>query len=135
MDIISLAREIGKEIQQDERFMNMRVAQQSADEDKELQDLIGQFNLKRIAIDTEQQNSPADPAKLQTLNRELRGVYDQVMQNPRMAAYNAAREELDALMRRVNSIISQSAEGENPETADYEESSCGGNCSSCAGCH
>ena len=63
-----------------------------------------------------------------------RQVYTHVMANDNMAAYNVAREEMDALLRRVNAIINQSAEGEDPETTDYAES-CGGNCASCGGCH
>ncbi|WP_457945140.1 YlbF family regulator [Caproiciproducens sp. LBM24188] len=135
MDIISLAREIGKEIQKDERYLKMRVAQQNADEDQQLQQMIGEFNLKRIAINTESQNANADPEKIQTLNQELRAVYEQIMKNPRMTAYNEAKKDFDTLLKRVNAIISLSAEGEDPETADYEEHSCGGNCSSCSGCH
>ncbi len=135
MDIIELSREFGKEIQKDQRFLNMRIAQQNADEDTELQDVIGQFNLKRIAIDTESHNEEADPQRLQVLNQELRAIYDDAMGRPNMIAYNAAREEFDALLKRVNAIISLSADGEDPETADYEESACTGSCSSCAGCH
>ena len=52
-----------------------------------------------------------------------------------MTAYNEAREALDAVLKRVNAIIALSAEGDDPETADLTEDSCGGSCSSCAGCH
>lgn len=135
MDIISLARELGKEIQQDERYLNMQIAQQNSDADQELQNMIGEFNLKRMAINNEAQKEEQDQTKMQALNQELRGVYNQIMQNSNMSAYNKAKEELDALLKRVNAIISLSAEGEDPQTADYEESSCGGNCSSCGGCH
>ncbi len=135
MDIISLAREIGKELQKDERYLNMQIAQQNTDGDQELQNLIGEFNLKRMAINSEAQKEPQDQEKMQALNQELRAVYAQIMQNSNMAAYNKAKDELDALLKRVNAIITQSAEGTDPETADYEESSCGGNCSSCGGCH
>ena len=135
MDIISLAREIGKEIQKNEHFLKMQLAQQNADGDKELQDLIGQFNLKRIAINNEPQDGSGNPERVQTLNQELRALYEQIMKNPQMAAYNKEKEEFDKLYKRVNAIISLSADGEDPETADYEESSCGGNCGSCSGCH
>lgn len=135
MDIISLAREIGKELQKDERYLNMQLAQQNTDNDQELQNLIGEFNLKRMAINNEAQKELQDQEKMQALNQELRAVYAQIMQNPNMIAYNKAKDELDALLKRVSAIITQSAEGADPETADYEESSCGGNCSSCGGCH
>ncbi|MDF1495740.1 MULTISPECIES: YlbF family regulator [unclassified Caproiciproducens] len=135
MDIISLAREIGKEIQKDERYLNMQLAKQNSDDDQQLQDLIGEFNLKRMAINNEAQKPEQDSDKMQVLNQELRHVYAQIMQNPNMTAYNRAKEEMDALLQRVSAIIGQSADGEDPETTDYVESSCGGNCSSCGGCH
>jgi hypothetical protein len=47
-NIIEQARAIGKAIQKDERYLKTQLALQAADEDKELQDLIGQYNLKRM---------------------------------------------------------------------------------------
>ncbi|MBE6829710.1 MAG: YlbF family regulator [Ruminococcaceae bacterium] len=135
MDIISLAREIGKEIQKDSRYLNMQLAKQNSDDDQQLQDLIGEFNLKRMAINNEAQKPEQDSDKMQVLNQELRHIYAQIMQSPNMTAYNKAKEEMDALLQRVSAIIGQSADGEDPETTDYVESSCGGNCSSCGGCH
>ena len=135
MDIISLAREIGKELQKDDRYLNMQLAKQNSDDDQQLQDLIGEFNLKRMAINNETQKEEQDQDKMQALNQELRHVYAQIMQNQNMTAYNSAKEELDVLLKRVSAIIGQSADGEDPETTDLEESSCGGECASCGGCH
>ncbi|NLJ31264.1 MAG: YlbF family regulator [Clostridiales bacterium] len=135
MDMISLAREIGKELQKDERYLNMQTAKKNSDEDTGLQNLIGEFNLKRMAINHEAQSESPDSEKIQALNQELRGVYTQIMQNANMIAYNQAKDELDALLKRVSAIIGQSADGEDPETTDLEESSCGGDCSACGGCH
>lgn len=47
--ILDLARELGYSIQQDERFIRTQLAQAAADEDEELQGLIGEFNHKRAA--------------------------------------------------------------------------------------
>ena len=135
MDIINSAREIGKELQKDERYLKMRIALQAADEDEKLQDLIGNYNLKRMSLQNELQKPERDEDKVKAFQQELNGLYASVMKNPSMAAYNEAKKDFDLLMRRVNAILSQSAEGGNPETADYTEPACGGNCASCAGCH
>ena len=135
MDIIALAREIGKAIQEDERYLALQVAQQNSDADEGLQNAIGEFNLKRMAINNEASKENRDEEKLQRFNTELREVYMQIMQNPNMIAYNHAKESMDALLKRVNAIITLSAQGEDPETADLTEESCGGSCASCAGCH
>lgn len=136
MDIIEQTRTLAKAIQQDDRYIRMRVAVQNADEDKSLQDLIGQYNLKRMSIQNEVQKPDHDDDKLKAFQQELNAVYDTIMKNPNMDAYNKARDEFGKLMRRVNAILEQSANGADPETADYEESSsCTGNCASCGGCH
>ena len=135
MDIIELSREIGRQLQQDERYLAMHKASEACDGDLELQNLIGEFNLKRMAINNESNQETPDEAKLQELNNDLRLIYTQVMQNENMQNYNAAKQELDALLNRVSAIISQCADGADPDTADYEESSCGGDCGSCGGCH
>ncbi len=134
MDIIEMTRELGKAIQKDDRYLNMQLATQNCEDDQQLQDLIGEFNLKRLAINNETSGEDADEEKLRALNEELRHVYAQIMQNPNMTAYNMAREEMDGLMNRVTAIITKSVEGEDPETADYE-ASCTGSCATCGGCH
>ncbi len=134
MDMIKLAREIGKEIQQDEAYIKMRLAQQVSEEDEGLQNLVGEFNLKRMAINNEASKVDRDDEKLQELNKEMRHIYAEIMQNENMANYNQAKQEFDAKLQRVLAIISNSAEGEDPETTDYTPG-CTGSCSSCSGCH
>lgn len=135
MDMIALAREIGKEIQKDESYLKLRLAQQQSDEDQELQEAIGEFNLKRMAINNEAQKEDRSEETLKRLNQEFREVYAKIMQNENMRHYNDAKTELDAKVQRITAIITMSAEGEDPETCDYDAASCGGNCASCAGCH
>ena len=136
MDIIELARDLGKKIQEDDRFIAMHVASQQCDADEALQNMIGEFNLKRMAINNEAQKEDRSEETLRTLNDELRAVYAEIMQNPNMAAYNNAKNELDALVQRVTPVITRSADGEDPDTCDCDSCGCGGNCSSCGGgCH
>ena len=121
MDAIAMARELGKAIQQDERFIRLMAQQQVSDGDKELQELIGQFNLKRIDLNAE-------------LNNEVREIYDRIMANANMAAYNAAKNELDELVEYVMQILRGSINGEDPEQIQLQ-SGCTGSCSTCAGCN
>ena len=135
MDMIELARELGREIQKDQRFLDVQVARQQSDEDEGLQKAIGEFNLKRMTINNEAQKPERDEEKLQKLNDELRTVYAEIMQNGNMTGYNTAKSELDALVQRVTAIVTLCADGENPDTCDYDAASCGGDCGSCGGCH
>ncbi len=134
MDMIQMARELGKALQQDQAYLNMQLARQASDEDESLQEMIGEFNLKRMAINNEAQKEDRNEETLKRLNEEFRAVYAKIMQNENMIRYNEAKTQLDTTVSHLTAIITMSAEGEDPETCDYE-AACSGNCASCAGCH
>lgn len=134
MDIIEKARELGKLIQQEETYIKLHEAQEKADADTELQDLIGEFNLKRISINNEASKAEKDQEKMQALNQEMRAVYAKIMQNENMIAYNEAKEKFDVIVNRVTAIVNNSINGEDPETTDFS-AGCAGSCSTCGGCH
>lgn len=135
MDIISLARELGAKIQAEECYAKFQATQKANDEDVALQEKIGEFNLKRMAINNEAQKADRSEQRLSELNLELRECYNEIMSNETMMAYEAANAELDALMQRILAIISKSGQGEDPETCDFDADACGGDCGSCGGCH
>ena len=133
MDVITLARELGRAIQKEESYIKLHEVQALADADAELQQLIGEFNLKRLAINEEASKQDRDQEKLTRLNREMREVYSNIMSNENMIAYNEAKIEFEKVSNRVTAIVQQSIDGVDPEIADYTES-CSGSCSTCGGC-
>ena len=133
-DIIKMTRELGHAIQEEAFYKNMQTAKNNADADEELQAMITEFNIKRVAINSEACKSDRDEEKLRTLNEEMRNVYSRIMSNERMAAYNNAKQDFDHALQRIVAIITQSADGEDPDTTDYTES-CTHDCSTCGGCH
>lgn len=135
MDVIKLARQLGKAIQDDEKYLNFKIATQNNDEDKLLQDLIKEFNLKKISIDNEVSKEEQDEEKIKKLNDEMKNCYEEIMENENMKNYKLSKIEFDNLMKLISTIILQSANGQDPEKIDLVESSCGGSCTSCKGCH
>ena len=134
MDIIEKARELGKLIQQEESYIALQKAQADADADMDLQNLFGDFNMKRMSINNEASKKDKDSDKLALLNSQMREDYSKIMSNKNMIAYNEAKDAFDMVANRVLAIVQQSAEGADPETADYSTSSCSGSCSTCGGC-
>lgn len=134
MDIIEKARELGKLIQQEESYIALQKAQADADADMDLQNLIGDFNMKRMSINNEASKKDKDSDKLALLNSQMREDYSKIMSNKNMIAYNEAKDAFDMVANRVLAIVQQSAEGADPETADYSTSSCSGSCSTCGSC-
>lgn len=133
MTVLECARQLGAAIQEDETYIQYQMARQANDEDQALQDKIGEFNLLRMSLVNEQGKDNVDKGKIEQLNEQMQQVYADIMQNPNMVAYNAAKDEMDRLLARVNSILGLCVNGEDPATC--EPSDCTGSCASCGGCH
>ena len=133
--LILKARELGQAVQESELYLNMQQKSALVDTDAGLQDLIGKFNLVKINLNNQLQAGEKDQAEVERIQGELRELYAQIMDNPNMIAFNAAKQEIDGAMTKVNMILSHAVNGEDPMTMDVDASGCGGSCSSCAGCH
>lgn len=133
MDIIAITRELGKAIQQDERYMKYQMAVQACDEDKELQDMIGEFNLKKMALNRILNSPDEDKSDMKLLDEQVREIYNNIMAHPSMVNFNEQKNAFDEIMKAVSTIITKSAAGDDPDTID--PSACSGDCSSCGGCH
>ncbi len=135
MEILEITRELGKAIQADETYKKFAIAKKNNDDDRELQDLIGEFNLIRLNVSNAMTDPNKDEEKIKKLNGELQECYKKVMANESMIAYNEAKTALDAIISKVNLLISMCVDGADPETVEIPDSSCTGSCSTCGGCH
>ncbi len=137
MEILELARKLGAAIQQDERFERYMSARRDNDGDEELQKMIGEFNLIRMALDKAMSGEEQDDEKIMKCNNDMRELYGRIMLNPTMQAYNSAKSEMDALLQDIDSVLEQCASGADPETVEplHEHEGCTGHCDSCGGCH
>ena len=134
MGIIEATRNLGMEIQKDERFIRFVKAKFANDNDETLQNQIGEFNTIRMNLDREMNAETQDENKIKELNEKLREIYTAVMSSKTMLEYNTAKAEVDAMLNDINSIIIQCVEGEDPMTAE-PHTACTGSCSTCGGCH
>ncbi len=135
LDVITLTRELGKKIQQEEVYLKYQIAKQNADNDEALQKIINEFSDKRTQLsdETEKPEEERNNERIQQISREMRRCYGEIMSNQSMINYNEAKEAYDVIMNRISAIIQKSFEGEDPETADYSPS-CSGSCATCGGC-
>ena len=76
-----------------------------------------------------------DDDKIAELDEVIKTSYKSIMDNPKMKVYQAAKEGLDELLNQINTIISMSANGMDPDQINLDLASCTGNCSTCGGCH
>ena len=133
MDIMEQTRALCRELQSDGRYVRCRASQRAVDDNVELQNLVGEFNLQRLALNNEISKDDADAAKVGELNTAIRELYTKIMNFDCMTEYNQAKGELDELIADISSVIAQCADGADPDTVE-PASGCGGSCDSCAGC-
>ena len=116
MDAIKAARELGKAIQADERYVRYNEAMKANDADMELQELIGEFNLARqnVALEMSKSKEEQNKEKLDTQNKEMQRLYTLVMQNEHMADFTMAKADMDKLLHEINGIIALCCDGERP---------------------
>ena len=113
MDIIEMARDLGRALQADEKYQRYVNATLENDKDQVLQDLIGKFNTLRVDINREISKSEKDQEKIARLDSEFKTTYRLIMERPGMMV--------------------GSANGQDPDNIQ-QSTGCTGSCSSCSGC-
>ncbi|MCM1329500.1 MAG: YlbF family regulator [Ruminococcus sp.] len=134
MNVIDKARELGKMIQEDERYAAYCKAKEANDGDEKLQQMIGEFQNKRMELNVEMSKDDRSAERLTALDNEIKSLYGEIMANENMNAYNEAKNAMDDMLSRINMVITYSANGEDPMTCPTEQQSCSGSCSTCGGC-
>ena len=138
MDIIAKARELGAMLQQDERYIKLMEAQKVNEADDALNELIARIQLVQMSFQQEAGKEDRNEQKLEAYDKEFGQIYTQIMSNPNMQAYEAARGEIDKLMQYITGIFALCLQGEDPATCEpkeeHDHSNCSGECSACSGC-
>lgn len=135
MDIIEMARELGKKLQEQETYLSLRTAQQAVEDDEGLQNRISEFNLQRAALGQEATKERRDQEKINALDQKVRDLYDELMEDPKLMAYNDAQDEFNEDYGFLMHILQMSAAGTDPMTVTKESmEQCGGECGDCGSC-
>ena len=130
-DAITMFKEAAAQLQREEAYLALEGTRKKNDEDEALQQLIGDFNLARIDL-----NSELSKSAVNELNVKVNQLYNDIMANESMAAYNEAKAELESVMNYVNAIINTAVNGGDPLTVEEpQQGGCSGSCASCSGCH
>ncbi len=133
MSLEKLTRELGKAIQQDERYLAMQKAIEANEKDTALNELMSKIQLIQVSYQHEASKEEPNEDKMKAYDEEFRSVYTEIMMNPNMQAYEKARQDIDELMNYLTGILAMCVNGDDPDTCDPKAHSCGGDCGSC-GC-
>ena len=135
MDVIELFKQAAVAMQSDIRYLELDAARAAVDEDKELQDLIGKFNLLRMEQNEAIFADQRDEKRIQELEQESTQLYRAVMNHPKMTKFDEAKANSDKMLNHIYAIINTAINGGDPTLVQEPQGGCSGSCSSCSGCH
>ncbi|MDR1002174.1 MAG: YlbF family regulator [Oscillospiraceae bacterium] len=136
MELMELARELGKAIQREPAYIALNLAAESNDADEKLQEQIQKFNLMRMQLNEAAKNEGEESDKVKEISADINKLYEEITKSEKMVAYNDARTELEGVIEKINQFLMAGANGEDMDSFQpHDHSSCGGSCSSCSGCH
>ena len=109
---------------EDEAVKEYRLAREEYFSDTELVRSLAEYNAMKTAYDRELENEGDGEAK-ERLGTRVKELYDSITANARHERLSNAEDALNVLLNEINTTLMSAVTG----------SSCGGDCSGCAGCH
>ena len=126
-NVFELAITLGKALKKDERLVRMENARKAYEEDPTLKTLMTEYDVQQKAIQQVASAEDFDPQLLQSIQNRINELYEAITQNETYLALEKAQEEVNALMNKINGIITARITGQEP--------GCTHNCATCGGCH
>ena len=128
MDIFEMATALGDALKQDEKLVALEAARKNYMEDRKLQALVIEYEVQQTAMQKEAtRGEDYDTHLIDMIQNRINELYEAITKNETYLALEKAQEEVNALMNKVNGIITARITGQEP--------GCTHNCATCGGCH
>ncbi len=128
MEIFELASELGKKLKDDQRLIRLEDAKKAYEEEPQLKKYLVEYEVQQKAMQAEVGRPDRDLQMIEAIQKRTDELYRLIVEHPVFVQLNAAQEEVNELMNRVNQTIMTQITGEEP-------AACTHNCSTCGGCH
>lgn len=137
MSIESALRELGKEIQKDERFIALQAAAKVNDADENLQQQMQEMQLISLKYQQEaEKGEEASQERIQKFQEDYQKLYTEIMAGENMQNYSSAASEMEKMAQYISGMIGLFFDGQDVETCELPpQDACTHNCSTCGGCH
>ena len=116
MDILDSARQLGKDIQADERYKACIKAQEAATNDAKISEMAKRLDEIQAEFEKIATEHPENEEKMELLHSEYIELFQKANAEPAMAALLDARAEMDKMMTDIMAIIFLCINGEDPDT-------------------
>ena len=130
MDMVfQKTRELGQALLESETYQRMKEAEDRAMQNQEAAQLMAAFLEKRSQIQEMMQDGNPDPGALKRLSDEMDADQERLQMMDDIVELTQARGEFNGLINQVNQVLQFIVTGR------MDDGDCGGDCSSCSGCH
>ena len=124
-EILDKTRELGMLIQASEQMKNAKNAEILQANDEQAQELMKEYNLKRLNLARDMQSGKISREDAVKQNND---AFDEIVEkSDSIKKYIEAKKEFDTLVNQVNQILNFYITGQDPN--------CTHDCSTCGGCH
>ena len=128
MDIFEMASALGDALKQDEKLVALEAARKNYMEDRKLQALVVEYEVQQTAMQKEaSRGEDYDTHLIDMIQNRINELYEAITKNETYLALEKAQDEVNALMNKINGIITARITGQEP--------GCTHNCATCCGCH
>jgi cell fate (sporulation/competence/biofilm development) regulator YlbF (YheA/YmcA/DUF963 family) len=128
MDIFEMATALGDALKQDEKLVALEAARKNYMEDRQLQALVIEYEVQQTAMQKEaSRGEDYDTHLIDMIQNRINELYEAITKNETYLALEKAQDEVNALMNKINGIITARITGQEP--------GCTHNCATCGGCH
>ena len=128
MDIFEMAAALGDALKQDEKLVALEAARKNYMEDRKLQALVIEYEVQQTAMQKEaSRGEDYDTHLIDMIQNRINELYEAITKNETYLALEKAQDEVNALMNKVNGIITARITGQEP--------GCTHNCATCGVCH
>lgn len=125
MTVFEKAHELGEMIKNSEEMRAMDIAEAIQKNDPESEELLKEFNLKRMNLARDIESGKIKQAEAIVKNNE--NFEEMVNKSQTIKNYVDAKNTFDQMVAQINQIINVYITG--------QDSSCTHDCSTCGGCH
>lgn len=130
MDMVfQKTRELGEALLQSEVYTRMKAAEEKAMHNQEAAQLMSDMLERRGNIQEMMQTPNPDPAVLKRLSDEMDEIQEKLQMMDDIVELTQSRAEFNGLINQVNQVLQFIVTGR------MDDGECGGDCSSCGGCH
>ena len=127
VEIIEKAKELGLLLKDSDIVKDYTAAKAAYENNQEMRELLGQFNLHKMSIAMISKQENADEERLAEHEEKLTEVYNKIMESPLMIDFQEKSNRVETIISNINSILNLYITGE-------PAGGCTGSCSTCGGC-